>query len=157
MAQKEQITNAQLGFLLGRASRVMALRVDRAFHDEGYPIHLEHWIVLHNLSEERVHSQRALIELLGRDKTAVTRLLTQMEENDWIERQMDPEDRRSKRLSITRKGKALRDEIEPVITRVNRMVEQELPPGRLNESKTLLEEVFQILKNELEQPSKSCF
>jgi MarR family transcriptional regulator for hemolysin len=81
-----------------------------------------------------------------------------MEEQGWVERRTDPDDRRSKRLSITVKGRTLKEKAEPVLQRVNRQVEEELPPGRLSETKTLLEELYQNLKDESEQgPPKVYF
>lgn len=153
MTDQASSNSLPIGFLLGRASRVMVLRIERVLHEHGHPIGIEHWIVLQQLSEGHLRSQSALIELLGRDKTAVARLLARMEEEGWIRREADAKDRRNKCIAITEKGRGLRDSVEPILKEVNRDVEEKLSPERLKASKALLEELFQQLKCELEHSS----
>jgi MarR family transcriptional regulator for hemolysin len=150
MGEQEAGENAPLGFLLGRAARVMAIRIDRTLQEKGYAARLEHWVVLQQLTEGEMKGQGSFVELLGRDKTAVTRLMVQMEEEGWIRRHTDPKDRRNKCIGITENGLALHQELAPLIERIDRDVEEQLPPERLRGSKQLLEELFQRLKGELE-------
>ena len=57
-------------------------------------------------------THKELTDYLHADKALVARVLTEMEENGWIERVPHPEDRRSRRLQLSEQGKSLFSEMQ---------------------------------------------
>lgn len=61
--------------------------------------------VLSIMNEYQSVSQQFLSEKLSVDKANMTRILAKLEESGFVERAVDPEDRRSKLISLTDKGR----------------------------------------------------
>lgn len=63
---------------------------------------------LRMISACRVLSQQALARILGIDKSQVTRLIKKLEENNYVTRTVNPEDRREKLITATERADAVR-------------------------------------------------
>lgn len=63
---------------------------------------------------------------VGMTKQAMNYLLGQLEQLDYIERRDDPNDLRSKRVHLTKRGKALRSVIRRAVTGIERDLEADL-------------------------------
>lgn len=66
------------------------------------------WSVLYYLGKPEYNSQKELVELLKTKGSSTTRLLDRMERDGWVERRLNPDDRREMLLSLTEKGTELR-------------------------------------------------
>ena len=67
------------------------------------------------LAANKALSQKALTELAGIEQPTMAATLGRMERDGLIEREVDPEDKRSTRFSLTRAAVAKRAAIEDVI------------------------------------------
>ncbi|WP_370063597.1 MarR family winged helix-turn-helix transcriptional regulator [Mycobacterium sp. MAA66] len=75
------------------------------------------YIVLLALDHTPMRSQVALAEAIGADKTRIIRTLDELQDNGYIERTPDPEDRRVRLLAITKAGRKLKDAVQDDIQR----------------------------------------
>jgi DNA-binding MarR family transcriptional regulator len=66
------------------------------------------YIVLNALEGAPTRTQAALAQAIGADKTRIIGILDDLQENGFISRQPDPEDRRARLLSITPQGRRVR-------------------------------------------------
>src|SRR3984957_21191296 len=62
------------------------------------------YIVLHALDHSPIRTQAALAEAIGADKTRIIPTLDELQEQGYIERVPDPDDRRARLLEITKSG-----------------------------------------------------
>jgi MarR family transcriptional regulator, temperature-dependent positive regulator of motility len=69
--------------------------------------------VLVELSDKPGIDQRRLGEALGIDRTTIGEIVDDLEGRGLIDRRIDPNDRRSRTLFLSRKGDALRRKIRP--------------------------------------------
>src|SRR5512145_1573907 len=69
--------------------------------------------VLVELSDKPGIDQRRLGEALGIDRTSIGEIVDDLERRGLVSRRIDPNDRRSRKLSLTRKGNALRRRVRP--------------------------------------------
>ena len=86
---------------LRRAARIVTQRYDRHLHAAG--IKATQFTLLQALAIARNISQGKLGDLLGLDSTTLTRTLSLLRRNGWIQARPG-EDRREVRLSLTKKG-----------------------------------------------------
>jgi MarR family transcriptional regulator, lower aerobic nicotinate degradation pathway regulator len=93
----------EIGFLLRRAN----VRSLAAFKAALAPLGIEprHFAVLHELADTP-HSQRRLVDLVGSDKSAMVRLIDDLERAGLVNRQMSLQDRRVQVITLTDKGTA---------------------------------------------------
>jgi DNA-binding MarR family transcriptional regulator len=73
--------------------------------------------VLLALDHSTVRTQAALAEAIGADKTRIIPTLDELQDNGYIERSPDPDDRRVRLLAITESGRAVKDTVQEEIQR----------------------------------------
>ena len=112
------------GFLIHDASRLRRTVFDQRLKHMG--ITRSQWWVLSNLSrhDDEGYAQIELARLLDVGKVTLGGLIDRLEENDLVMRVADKEDRRSKRVKMSRKGKALLNKLEIIAIGVNHEIMQ---------------------------------
>jgi DNA-binding MarR family transcriptional regulator len=104
----------RLGFLVHDVSRLRRRVVDRALKPLG--VTRSQWWVLAFLSRSDGMSQVALAEELDLGKVALGQLIDRLEKTEFVSRRPDDEDRRIKRVFLTRRGQALIARIRESVT-----------------------------------------
>jgi DNA-binding MarR family transcriptional regulator len=111
----------------------MVVPLARALVAAEQPVLREHqlsmwaYVVLYNLDSNPVRSQAALAQAIGADKTRIIGVLDDLQERGLIRRQPDPTDRRAHVLSLTPKGRRLRDAAQADIRRGEERLLARLP------------------------------
>jgi DNA-binding MarR family transcriptional regulator len=95
--------------LIKDVSRLYLRRFER--RAEAFGLTLSQCRVLVHLAVEEGSSQVRLAELTDLEPMTLVRILDRMELEGWLERRIDPLDRRARQLYVTPKGKPLVDEI----------------------------------------------
>ncbi len=98
-----------LGFLIRDVYRLLAKRFEHNARE--LELTLPHCKVLAHLSRNQGISQARLAELTETDPMTLVRTLDRMQQDGWIERRPDPEDRRAHRLYLC-------DVANPVVERI---------------------------------------
>jgi DNA-binding MarR family transcriptional regulator len=104
----------RLGFLVHDVSRLRRRVVDRALKPLG--VTRSQWWVLAFLSRSDGMSQVALADELDLGKVALGQLVDRLEKTGFVSRRADEEDRRVKRVFLTRRGQALIARIRESVT-----------------------------------------
>jgi MarR family transcriptional regulator, transcriptional regulator for hemolysin len=102
-----------VGYLLKDVSNRYVARFER--HAEQVSLTLTQCKVLVHLSRNEGASQARLCELTDVEPMMMVRILDRMEADKILERRPDPQDRRARRLYLTRKSAALLDEIDRIM------------------------------------------
>jgi DNA-binding MarR family transcriptional regulator len=77
-------------------------------------------------------------------KQALNYLLGELERLDYLKRQPDPDDLRSKRIALTPRGTAAAKVIRKAVAEIEADWAQQLGPKRFNQLRTLLHDLNQI-------------
>jgi DNA-binding MarR family transcriptional regulator len=91
------------------------LATDEPVH--GHPISLSQAFALHDLDTDPPLSQRDLAARLRLEKSTVSRLAADLERDGLLVRERDPADRRSYRLRLTARGRALHERLRSAFHR----------------------------------------
>ncbi|HEY4973609.1 MAG TPA: MarR family transcriptional regulator [Steroidobacteraceae bacterium] len=122
------------GFLVRDVYRLYAKHFERYVRE--IDLTLPQCKVLGHLSRNEGISQARLAELTDTDPMTLVRTLDRMQQDAWIERRPDPEDRRAHRLY-------LRDAAKPVMQRMWKLADQArqeaLAPLSVSEREQLVE------------------
>jgi len=94
----------RLGYLLKAAYGRFAELADAALVPFG--VTARQLALLSAIARDRALSQIALSERLGVDRTTIVAMLDVLEEQHWVERRRDPQDRRRNVLALTDEGAA---------------------------------------------------
>jgi DNA-binding MarR family transcriptional regulator len=95
--------------------------IQKSFAKELAPYHIGwgHFAILMSLYEREGRSQDSLALSRGFDKTMIAKSVVRLEEEGFIRRETDQEDKRVKRLYLTKKSRDLRPEMERIGYRLN--------------------------------------
>lgn len=107
--------SVNLGWALATLLRDYQKQVEAAL--AGLPGGARAFLVMSLVEKETCHSQIAIAERLGLDKTTLTYLLDALERETLIKRTTDPNDRRSRHINLTAEGSA-------ALVRFSKSVEQ---------------------------------
>ena len=75
------------------------------------------YVVLSALDRSSMRTQAALAAAIGADKTRIIRTLDDLQDDGYIERKPDPDDRRVRLLAITEAGRRVKDAVQGEIQR----------------------------------------
>lgn len=84
---------------------------------EAHGLSMWGYSVLLALDETPMRTQAALAEAIGADKTRIIPVLDELQDQGYIERRPDPDDRRVRLLEITDAGRAVKDKTQSAIQR----------------------------------------
>jgi DNA-binding MarR family transcriptional regulator len=110
----------RLGFLVHDVSRLRRSVVDRTLKPLG--VTRSQWWVLAFLSRADGMSQVALAEELDLGKVALGGLIDRLEKTGFVSRRHDAEDRRVKRVFLTKKSHTLINEIRASVSVTERVI-----------------------------------
>lgn len=120
--------------------------VQKKFAKELAPYHIGwgHFAILMSLYENEGRSQDSLALSRGFDKTMIAKSVVKLEEEDLIQRRIDPVDKRVKRLYLTEKSRKLVPEMERIGLGINKILVKDFDK---KESKIILEYLRKIALN----------
>jgi len=100
-----------LGYLLKTNHQLMHECADRVFAN--HDITFIQWLALVKLKEGLVETASDLCRSMSHDNGAITRVVDQLENRGFVERERSQQDRRVVKLSITEAGRAKLAELTP--------------------------------------------
>lgn len=104
-----------IGFLLTRAGAIMSSSANKALAEFGLKV--RPYSVLVIACEQRNGlGQRQIAEELGLDPSQIVGLVDDLETRELLSRQVNPEDRRNKRIAATSRGRSLCQEMQRAVT-----------------------------------------
>lgn len=137
----------RLGFLVHDVSRMRRTAFDQAVK----PLDLtrSQWWVLAQLSRrpDEQMKQTDLARLLDVGKVTVGGLIDRLEAGGHVERRADPDDRRSKRIVVTAKGRQAIEEMKTIGSQLNEIFLAGIPSRDLR----VAEDVLRLIKTNLRE------
>ncbi len=120
--QKENMKEKGLpiGHVVGRMMGKIAKVLKRKLSEEEINITLEQLGLLHAISENKEEvAQQDMAEFMGKDKSAILRLIDSLEKKRLVVRTSDPQDRRKNVLVVTQHGKSTLTKVTEISTALN--------------------------------------
>ncbi|MBC7429323.1 MAG: MarR family transcriptional regulator [Bacteriovorax sp.] len=103
--------------------------------------------VLYVLCTGAVTNQLTLGQDLGIDKATIVKIIDKLEQLNFVKREVDPTDRRSKLLSITPKGKKILDKIASVKKEVEELIFKDFSKEEKDQLTKLVPKLLEVLIN----------
>lgn len=145
-SSKTKKTPFRAGFLIHDASRLRRTVLDQRL--KHLNVTRSQWWVLSQVNRDTGEgfSQIELARLLDVGKVTLGGLIDRLEKNGLVARVPDKDDRRSKRVQLSRKGKALLLRIERIGVEVNREIMQGISTAEEDQLIAILTRMKQNLK-----------
>lgn len=101
-----------IGYLISDVARLMRTVFDRRMRELG--LTRSQWLALTRLHRRPGLSQSEIADLLEIEKASAGRLIDRLEENGWVERRADPNDRRINRVHLSERAEKVHASIWPI-------------------------------------------
>ncbi len=138
--------NDSFGFLIVKAGRLIENRLRTNFESENITITPQQWSALTYLWNKDGISQQQLANAFSKDKTSITRLLNNMERNNFIVRKSANKDKRSKTIYLTEKSKLLKEKSIKIAQETLAEILDGIDYAKLKISKQVLKEVCENIE-----------
>ena len=106
------------GYLINMTALLLKRELTGALSKNKINVTPEQWAILNRLSENSDISQKEVAKRTFKDNANITRILDKLEKKGLVKRQMDATDRRVWKIHITKEGRRIRDEIEPLANEI---------------------------------------
>lgn len=107
-----------VGDFLVQTSRMIKIRCLELFSDNDFEITPEQFVVLSMIQKESNLHQRKLCEILNKDKSNMTRILTILDKKGLIQKVVGIENKKQvNKIIITDKGRELSNKMTPVMSK----------------------------------------
>ena len=138
--------NDSFGFLIVKAGRLIENRLRTNFESENITITPQQCSALTYLWNKDGISQQQLANAFSKDKTSITRLLNNMERNNFIVRKSANKDKRSKTIYLTEKSKLLKEKSIKIAQETLAEILDGIDYAKLKISKQVLKEVCENIE-----------
>lgn len=112
-----------IGPWMGKTVKMVDYHMHELFQKENLDISKEQMIVLKKLHEHGSLNQNRLASMTFRDKSSLTRLLSNMERKGYIIKKQSVEDKRIKEVVLTKEGSIIFEKTKPIIKKVIALME----------------------------------
>jgi MarR family transcriptional regulator, transcriptional regulator for hemolysin len=147
-AECPQCFAGDLGWLLANANWALATEMTAALAPLGISGRAYHVLRAATTGE---HTQKALAEMVGIDKTTMVVTVDELESSGLAERRPSPSDRRARVIAVTRAGRQKLAKADAITERVQAEVLGNLPASR---RKALMDGLGTLLQGLMTDPSE---
>ncbi|MDZ7681025.1 MAG: MarR family transcriptional regulator [Fodinibius sp.] len=127
---------------MGFAVKGILRQLRQRFEEEGLKLTLEQYFILNILNNNEGLILQELAEIVERDKSAVLRLINGLEENHFVARNTDPDDKRRKILLVTKNGMQELEKAIALDKEVNDTVTENIPQEKLENIEQTVSEIY---------------
>lgn len=140
----EEAYNAY-SFLLDRTARRVKQYAQQRFKEMGFNVTVDQWLVLKHLYENEEMKQNELADLMFKDNPTLTRIIDLLCNKQLTERKMNPTDRRSFIVKLTKEGKKKVEQLKPKVKDIRLKAWTGLSQRDFNQFKKVLNTIYQNL------------
>lgn len=126
---------------LGRTVKSMDLYIEDQFYEADIPLSKMQFVFLRIISMNNKQPQNNLAELVGRDKTTLTRNINTLEKKGLVTRTSADHDKRMKLISITDQGLDLLEKAYPIMKKIIAEVETDITDAEREQFKATLSKI----------------
>lgn len=131
-------------YLLDKAIRTYRMYSQKKLRENGFKITVDQWLVIKVLMENPGISQLQIAEKAFKDNASITRIIDLLVKSKYIDRKVNPKDRRTSILKVTNDGADIINKVQDLVLQ-NRKIAQD--GITLEELENLNSTLKKIIKN----------
>lgn len=102
-------------YTIDKGIRTYRMYAQKRLREFGFQITIDQWLVLKVLTENSGIMQQEIAERVFKDNASVTRIIELLVKADYLERKINPDDRRKSNMKVTLKGKKIISDVQNVV------------------------------------------
>lgn len=137
------ILNKQVGVYLNLVHYQFKQYLNKIFHNRGFNLTPEQYLVIDTLWDEGVLSQQQIADIIIKDKNSVTKLIDALEKKGLVQRRTDEQDRRLNKIHLTEEALNIKDVITEIAIESTNTIFKNIPREDLEKFVTVLNKMSQ--------------
>ncbi len=151
MSLKKEIYCQSLGCKMGFAIKGILRLLRQRFNEEQITLTAEQYFLLNILENKEGLILQELAEIVDKDKSAVARHINSLEENHFIARSQDPQDKRRKILLMTKPGLKVLEKARKIDQDINDEITSQIPDQEIEKLENLISHIHKQTTSKLER------
>ena len=123
---------------IGKTAKILGIYIIDKMNEKGIDLTKEQWVLLKVLHEEDGQMQNSLADITERNKASLTRLVHTLEKKNFIARIPSKEDKRINQIFLTKRGREVFAETQPIMQEIVEEVQGDLSETELNAAMEVL-------------------
>ena len=137
------ILNKQVGVYLNLVHNQFKQYLNKIFHNRGFNLTPEQYLVIDTLWDEGVLSQQQIADIIIKDKNSVTKLIDALEKKGLVQRRTDEQDRRLNKIHLTEEALNIKDVITKIAIESTNTIFRNIPREDLDKFVSVLNKMSQ--------------
>lgn len=100
---------------MDKAIRTYRVYAQKKLRENGYKITIDQWLIIKSILENPGISQQDLGEIVFKDNASVTRIIELLVQSGYLDREVNPNDRRKSNLKVTEEGVAIIENVQTLV------------------------------------------
>jgi MarR family transcriptional regulator for hemolysin len=131
-------------YLLDKAIRTYRIYSQKKLRENGFKITVDQWLVIKVLMENPGISQQSIAEKAFKDNASITRIIELLVKSKYLDRKVNPKDRRTSILKVTVSGEEIINKVQDLVLQNRKMAQIGIT---LEELENLNSTLKKIIKN----------
>ena len=131
-------------YLLDKAIRTYRIYSQKKLRENGFKITVDQWLVIKVLMENPGISQQSIAEKAFKDNASITRIIELLVKSKYLDRKVNPKDRRTSILKVTAVGEDIISKVQNLVLQNRKMAQIGIT---LEELENLNSTLKKIIKN----------
>lgn len=142
MGKKIKAENS-LSTVIGKASRLLGNRISKNLSE--HQVTAEQMNILASLWQHDGQTQQSLADVSNKNKASITHLIDNLEKRKLVVRKSDNEDRRNKKIYLTKEGEELQSSLSKIVKKTIRQATEGIDKKELKYAKKVLKKMVDNL------------
>ena len=110
-------------YLLDKAIRTYRIYSQKKLRENGFKITVDQWLIIKVLMENPGISQQNIAEKAFKDNASVTRIIDLLVKSKYLDRKVNPKDRRTSILKVTADGEDIINKVQDLVLQNRKMAQ----------------------------------
>ena len=110
-------------YLLDKAIRTYRIYSQKKLRENGFKITVDQWLIIKVLMENPGISQQNIAEKAFKDNASVTRIIDLLVKSKYLDRKVNPKDRRTSILKVTAEGEDIINKVQDLVLQNRKMAQ----------------------------------
>ncbi|MCY1491368.1 Transcriptional regulator SlyA [compost metagenome] len=102
-------------YTMDKAIRTYRIFAQKRLRNNGYKITIDQWLIIKAILENPGISQQEIGEKVFKDNASVTRIIELLVKSEYLEREVNQNDRRKSNLKVTVEGKRIIEKVHDLV------------------------------------------
>lgn len=110
-------------YLLDKAIRTYRIYSQKKLRENGFKITVDQWLIIKVLMENPGISQQNIAEKAFKDNASVTRIIDLLVKSKYLDRKVNPKDRRTSILKVKAEGEDIINKVQDLVLQNRKMAQ----------------------------------